>query len=198
MVDDRDKRKRRDDWEDPFDRFFRDFFGFRSPFDEFFREIQRIMRRWMRDIEEFDITIPRELFERGEFPKGKSYVYGFSVTIGPDGKPIIKEFGNIKPTSMGIISKEEWEPISTVIPEKDKFRIVVDLPGAKKETIKIDATSKTIEVRAESDDRKFYKKIDLTEEINPDSAKAKYNNGVLEIIVEKKRKEEEKKEIKVE
>ncbi|MGQ4891157.1 MAG: archaeal heat shock protein Hsp20 [Candidatus Njordarchaeia archaeon] len=198
MDDDRDRR-RRDRWdEDPFDRFFRDFFGSRSPFDEFFRDIQRIMRRWMRDLEEFDITIPREFFDEKKFPKTKSYVYGFSVTIGPDGKPIIKEFGNVKPTMMGVVSKDQWEPISTVIPEKDKIRIIVDIPGAKKESIKIDATSKNVEIRAESDDRSFYKKIDLPEEVDPESAKAKYNNGVLEIVFDKKVKEEKKKEIKVE
>ena len=198
MNDDR-RRKRYDDWdEDPFDRFFRDFFTRRSPFDEIFRDIQRIMRRWMRELEEFDITIPREFMESDKFPKAKSYVYGFSVTIGPDGKPIIREFGNVKPTSFGPIEREEWEPISTIVPEKDKIRIIVDLPGAKKETIKIDATPRVVEVRAESDDRKFYKKIDLPEEVDPESAKAKYNNGVLEIVFSKKQKEEKKKEIKVE
>ena len=190
-------KKRRTPWdEDPFDIFFRDFFGGRSPFDDFFRDLRRIFRRWMRDLEEFDFAFP--VHEGEEFPKTRSYVYGFSMTIGPDGKPIIREFGNIKPTMKGAITKEEWEPISTIIPEKDKIRVVVDLPGAKKETIKIDATSKTVEVHAESDYRKFYKKIDLPEEVNPDTAKAKYNNGVLEIIFEKKVKEEKKKEIEVE
>ncbi len=197
-MGDRDKRRRKDWDEDPFDRFFRDFFGSRSPFEEIFKDIQRIMRRWMRDIEEFDITIPREFLEDEKFPKKRSYVYGFSMTIGPDGKPIIREFGNVKPTFGGFVSKEEWEPLSTVIPEKDKIRIIVDLPGAKKESIKIDATSKMVEVSAESEDRKFYKKIDLPEEVDPETAKAKYNNGVLEIVFGKKSKEEKRKEIKVE
>ena len=32
-------------------------------------------------------------------------VYGYSMTIGPDGKPRIKEFGNVKPSAIGGTSR---------------------------------------------------------------------------------------------
>ncbi|MCD6491726.1 MAG: archaeal heat shock protein Hsp20 [Candidatus Njordarchaeia archaeon] len=203
MSDDDRKKRKRDEWEDPFERFMREFFGRRSPFDEIFRSFRETIKRMMEEMDEMGFSFPREpLFK--EFPKyGKSYVYGFTMTIGPDGRPIIKEFGNVPPRR-GIIrekteeGKELWEPISTVYQEDDKIKIVVDLPGAKKDTIKINASETEVEVRAESDMRKYYKRIRLQEKVDPNSAKAKYNNGVLEIEFETKEKKEKKKEIPVE
>ncbi len=194
MTDNKRKR-RRDDWEeDPFERFLRRFFG-KSPFEDFFREFNNMIRKFMRDLEEIEFPTHEEYMRRKPF---KSYVYGFSITIGPDGKPIIKEFGNIRPSSMGVITKEEWEPLSTVYSEEDKIRVIVDLPGAKRETIKISATEKDVEIHAEAEDRKYFKRIELPEEVIPDSAKARYNNGILEITFERKKKERRKKEITVE
>jgi len=192
----RDKKKNNEWDEDPFERFLRRFFGSRSPFDEFFREFNEMVRRFMRDIEEFEIPFEKKIIERkGPF---KSYVYGFSITIGPDGKPRIREFGNIRPSSIGVVTKEEWEPLSTVYTEDDRIRVIVDLPGAKKESIKIDASERDLEIRAEAEDRKYYKKIELPEEVIPESAKARYNNGILEIVFEKKEKKEKKTSITVE
>lgn len=197
MKKDKDKEKK-DEWndEDPFERFLRRFFGFRSPFEDFFKEVNEIMRKFMRDIEEVEFPMGRE-FTRKSLP-AKSYVYGFSITIGPDGKPIIKEFGNIKPVASGAIAKEEFEPLSTVYTEDDKVRVIIDLPGARKESIRINASEKDVEISAEAQDRKYSKRIDLPVEVVPESAKARYNNGILEIIFERKEKRKKKAEIKVE
>lgn len=197
MADKKDK-KREDDWdeEDPFEHFVRRFFGSRSPFDEFFREVNEIMRKFMKEFEEFSIPVePKFIGKKSPF---KHYVYGFSITIGPDGKPRIKEFGNVKPFSSGVITREEFEPLSTVYSEDDKIKVIVDLPGAKKETIKINASENDVEVMAEAEDRKYYKKINLPTEVIPESAKARYNNGILEIVFDKKKKVEKRREIKVE
>jgi len=197
MVDRKKRQEKDDEWdEDPFERFIRRFFGSRSPFEEFFREFNEIMRRFMRDIEEIEFPLePRFVTKKGPT---KSYVYGFSITIGPDGKPIIKEFGNIKPISSGVITREEFEPLSTVYTEDDKVRVIVDLPGAKKESIKINASEKDVEVSAEAEDRKYHKRIALPVEVIPESARARYNNGILEITFERKEKEKKRTEIRVE
>lgn len=198
MTNKKRKRNKDDEWdeEDLFERFMKQFFGRRTPFDEFFREVNEIMRKFMRDLEEFQIPFePKYIGKKSPF---KHYVYGFSITIGPDGKPRIKEFGNVKPFSSGVITREKFEPLSTVYPEDDKIKVIVDLPGAKKETIKINASEKDLEISAEAEDRKYYKKINLPTEVIPESAKARYNNGILEIIFDKKRKEEKRKVIKVE
>jgi len=195
------KKRKRDYWdEDPFERFLRKFFGFKSPFEEFFKEFNEMMRKFMREFESFEsfeYPFEKEILRERKGPV-KSFVYGFSITIGPDGIPRIKEFGNIRPTPAGVVAKEEWEPLSTVYSENDKLRVIVDIPGAKKESIRISASETDVEVRAEAEHRKYYKKIQLPEEVIPESAKARYNNGILEITFEKKRKAKKTKEIPVE
>ena len=64
-------RRRRRDWDDIFDIFGREF-------DEIFERI-------FKDIDEFFRSV-----EKSEF---KPFIRGFSIRIGPDGKPEIKEFG---------------------------------------------------------------------------------------------------------
>ena len=46
--------------------------------------------------------MPKDLIKEYETPEGAKVrevgpiVYGYSMTIGPDGKPNIQEFGNVK------------------------------------------------------------------------------------------------------
>jgi hypothetical protein len=73
-----------------------------SPFGEFEemrREIERMFEETMQDVE----RMPKDLVREYETPTGAKVrevgplVYGYSVTVGPDGKPKIREFGNVKP-----------------------------------------------------------------------------------------------------
>ncbi|MEM0088221.1 MAG: Hsp20/alpha crystallin family protein, partial [Archaeoglobaceae archaeon] len=69
------RRRRKDREEDD-----EDFWGW-DPFAEF----DEVFRRMMRDIE--------RAFRFGEVGEFKPIVRGFSIRIGPDGKPEIREFG---------------------------------------------------------------------------------------------------------
>lgn len=152
-------------------------------FDELFREIEEIME------EEF-----RELSRRGL--KGP-YVYGIRMTIGPDGVPRIEEFGNIRREGARPKIAEEREPLVDVFEEDDKFVIVVEMPGVDKDKIEVSATEEKIVVRASNSHRKYYKEIELPKPIKPETAKAQYKNGVLEIKVEKKEKRKEPEGVKI-
>ncbi|MFQ6061833.1 MAG: Hsp20/alpha crystallin family protein, partial [Methanosarcinales archaeon] len=60
-------------------------------------------------------------------------------------------------------------------------------------------TEKTVELKAESKDRKYYKEVRIPVAVDPDSAKAKYNNGVLEVTLKLKEAAKPKgKSIKIE
>ncbi|MDK2781473.1 MAG: hypothetical protein PWR13_501 [Archaeoglobi archaeon] len=161
------RRKRRwpDDW-DPFD-----FFGGFSFIDE-------MMEKMMRDFEEMF----REIRE-GEL-SGKPVVRGFSITIGPDGEPVIREFGtkSVVPEK-GI---EERRPLVDVIETDDEIQVIAEIPGVKKEDIELNATERTLEIRSEGEKRRYYEKVELPAEIDPDSVKATYNNGILEVVMKKK------------
>ncbi|WP_457549912.1 archaeal heat shock protein Hsp20 [Archaeoglobus sp.] len=172
------RRRRREEWE-PFDMFGREF--------DF---IDEIFERMVRDIE--------ELFRRFEKGEGeiKPIIRGFSIRIGPDGKPEIKEFGTkpeIKETGV-----EERKPLIDVIETDEEVQVIAEMPGVSKDDIELNATEREIEIKAESENRRYYERVELPCEVIPDSAKARYNNGVLEVIFKKKHPEKKGKKIKVE
>ena len=68
----------------------------------------------------------------------------------------------------------------------DQVIIVLEMPGVKKEDLKINASEDSIEVQSTDTKRKYHKIIELPKEVNMESAKSKFNNGILEIIFNKK------------
>ena len=146
-------------------------------FDEFFREIEEMFEQEFRELSQRGVRGP--------------YVYGIRMTIGPDGIPRVEEFGNIRREGARPRIAEEREPLVDVFEEDNRFVIVVEMPGVDKDKIDVKATEEKIVVRASNGQRKYYKEIELPKPIKPETAKAQYKNGVLEIKVEKK---EEKKE----
>lgn len=173
------RRKKRDwDDEDWFDEFFR------FPFEEF----DELFRRMMK---EFD-----ELIRTAELSEGRPIVRGFSIRIGPDGKPEIREFGT-KPTIREDV--DQRKPLVDVIETDEEVQIIAEMPGVNKEDIELSASETKLEIKAEGENRKYYEVVDLPDEVDPDSAKARYNNGVLEVVLKKKHpKKESKKRINIE
>ena len=122
------------------------------------------------------------------------FVYGYSMTIGPDGKPKVREFGNIKPPlrSRGFsrttpeISSER-EPLADVTTTDKDVKVIVEMPGVTKSNIKISAYDSSVEVQTtEGAERKYHEVINLPEEADIETARSTYNNGILEIIFKKK------------
>ncbi|MEM2174910.1 MAG: archaeal heat shock protein Hsp20 [Candidatus Micrarchaeia archaeon] len=167
------------------------FFDIDDEFERMRREINEMMRRMFEGLEEFE----EEDFEK----LTKPYVWGYSIKIGPDGKPEIKQFGNIPKISEEKVKlSEEREPFVDVIEEKKNLKIIAELPGVEKEDIDLTTTENGIEIKVDTPERKYYKKLKLPCEIKPETAKANYKNGVLEIVVERKEeKKEERKGFKV-
>jgi len=131
-------------------------------------------------------------------------VYGYSMTIGPDGRPRVKEFGNVKsPIRRGrgfsrspMISSER-EPLSDIPVTDKEVRVVVEMPGVSKDKIKINAYEDKVEITTE-DEKKYHEVIDIPPEADIETVKSSYNNGILEIVFKKKEKRTSKgKEIKV-
>ena len=100
--------------------FFRGWFS--EDINEFFKEMEELMER---EFKELSKQAPSGLVRERTMPDGRKvkqwgpFVYGYSVTIGPDGKPEIKEFGNVKPeTRRGrprIRIAEEREPLVDIL-----------------------------------------------------------------------------------
>ena len=108
----------------------------------------------------------------------KPFVAGFSFKLGPEGKPSIQFFGD-NPTQIDGYRSPMNEQI---LDEKSgMLRIVFDMPGVEKADIQIDATEDSAVVKAERGNRKYRAEVALKAEVQPDSGKAEYRNGLLEI-----------------
>jgi HSP20 family protein len=169
-----ERRRRRPLWDDD------DFF---SEFDEGMEEMRERMERLM------------EQFMKGELDQTASpLVYGFSMRVAPDGTPVIQEFGNTSEND----PNAGREPLTDVIEEADRVRVIAEVPGVKKEDIELNATDRSLEIDVASQDRRFHKHLDLPCDVQPDSAKASYNNGVLEVALKRTAPKLKGKKIKVE
>jgi len=182
---------------------------FRSPFfgdiDEIIREMEEMMEK---EYKEFTSRIPKDLVRERKSPDGSTirelgpFVYGYSMTIGPDGKPKIREFGNVKPsikpeafglTKPSLDVKEEREPLVDVITTNGEIKVIVELPGVEKGDIKLHGTEDSLTISVDTPKRKYFKEISMPARVNPKGAKTVYKNGVLEVTVPKSEKKEKPK-----
>jgi HSP20 family protein len=126
-------------------------------------------------------------------------VYDYTATIGPDGKPKIREFGNIRPslgTAAAPMLSSEIEPLADVITSDKDVKVTVDMPGMSKQDIQIKAYDGTLQVSTvENAKRRYNKVIELPPETDIETAKSTFTNGILEITFSKKAKQ--KAEIRV-
>jgi len=170
------KRRRKDK-----DLFFGDI-------DEMFREMEKKMEE---EFKNFTTRIPKDYVRERKLPDGSTakewgpFVYGYSMKIGPDGKPDIQEFGNLKKSLKGPEVKEEREPLVDVIESETEIRVVAELPGVEKTDIKLHGTEDTLEISVDTEQYKYYKEIELPAKVRVKEAKSTYKNGVLEVVLPK-------------
>jgi len=114
---------------------------------------------------------------------GNSMFYGYSVKTGPDGKPQVTQFGNVNPTMGGTMDNGSREPfVDVVTNEKDlTLKVVAEMPGVQKEDIHLRLLNDSLVIEAEHGERKYNTTVPLRAEVDPSSASAAYNNGVLEV-----------------
>jgi len=166
--------------------FFRSWFF--EDIDEIFKEMEEMMEREFR---EFTSRIPRDYVRERRLPDGTvkrewgPFVYGYTMKIGPDGKPQIREFGNVIPGRFGPQIREEREPLVDVVSTNGEVKVIVELPGVEKEDIKLHGTETTLTISVDTPQRKYYKEVELPTNVDPESAKSVYKNGVLEVTMKK-------------
>jgi len=178
-----------DEHDEPFRRKKRSFFEddfFRSGFGFDFDEIVERMARMMEDLN-----------KHADAPGGRKYVYGFQMHSGPDGKPVLEEFGNV-PKPGAQLPSDEREPLVDVIDGKEEVTVIAELPGVNKEAIDLKADNKSLTIKVDNENRRYYKEIELPAKIKPDSVNASYKNGILEVKLKRAEKQkDEKKKIRI-
>ncbi len=192
-----------DDW-------FKRFWSRRGSF--FFPDIERMIEEMEKEMaetfKEMERYVPREMVRERRLPNGTvrreygPFVYGYSVKIGPEGKPIIREFGNIKP-GLGegrppLNLQDQREPLVDIIEEEKTVKVVAELPGVEKKDIKLYATDKTLTITVDTPERKYHKKLELPALVDETSARSSYRNGVLETVLTKKERKGEGTPVRIE
>lgn len=151
---------------------------------------------WIRDE---DISkIFERLFKQMGFhtmesddPNIRSWSYGYSMTQGPDGKPVIREWGTGLPEAPQPLTYTPYLPESTSEPlsqvdidtENKTVRVIVEMPGFTKDSIRITGTENTVHLIADHETRHLNTEIPINARVDPKSAHATYRNGVLDIKI---------------
>jgi HSP20 family protein len=141
------------------------------------------LRDVMDELDRYFEELEKELQDsvRHAFGKGTRetapFVGGFSMQVGPDG-PAIQFFGD------DVVKNDGYRvPLSEQILEEKSgvLKVVMDLPGIDKQAIEVSATDSRVVVEAVQGERKYRGSVELKAEVDPNSGRAEYNNGVLEI-----------------
>ncbi len=150
---------------------FDDWFDDNDPFDRIFKDLMKRFR-WM--------------FEEFNLEPGKPIIRGFSMTIGPDGRPIIREFRPSGSRKEYIRVEGERKAEHEIIDEGGSYLIILDMPGVSKDKINIRISRGSLIVKAE-DHKKYYEAIALPRDASDEILEWNYHNGVLTIKISKKR-----------
>jgi HSP20 family protein len=166
--------------------FFRSW-GFDNV-DKMFEEIEKMMET---EFENFTSRVPKDYVRERKLPDGSTarewgpFVYGYSVKIGSDGKPEVREFGNVKPSLKGPQVKEEREPLVDIVETDGEVQVVAELPGVEKKDIKLTSTEEELTISVDAPEHKYFKKIVFPAKVRVKEAKTQYKNGVLEVTLPK-------------
>ena len=114
-------------------------------FDESFRSIETKTPK--------DLVREYETLECGKVREYGPFVYGYSMTTGPDGKPKVREFGNVKSQLQSrsfsrrthMISSE-MEPLADVTATGKEVKVIMEMPGVSKENIRVNIYDSSVQV----------------------------------------------------
>jgi HSP20 family protein len=175
-------------WRDPW-KFSR---GILEDIDAEFAEAENMLNRMFRTVRELG---PSTI---ANFP----YYYGYQITIGSDGKPKVREFGNVRPAARGLIEQTGIrEPlVDMAINEKENIlTITAEMPGVTKQDVKVNVADGFVSIHAEQGEKKYHTDIPVDVQLDDASAKATYSNGILELKIKLKEAPKLKgREVKVE
>ncbi len=152
--------------------------------ERIFEEIEKMMSEFTQE----------ELFEEnGRFVQFGPFTYGYSITIGPNGKPKIKEFGNLmKPSlndkiqsSQRLFNRsksDEKDSLVDVFTRNEDVKVIAEIPRIEESDISVRCTEDSILILVQNEEKK---RIKLSVKVDPNNYKFKYQNGILEITIKR-------------
>lgn len=160
-------------------------------YDDFIKDWRKIIEEMEKKMKEIDMF--NDEFKEEVLPDGSRvrvwgpYIYGYSITIGPDGKIIRREFGNVKRKKEVYDDIEERgeEPLIEVINRGEEIKVIAEIPGVDEKDINVNVKNGKLIIKAYSKYKDYYKEVDLPSNIGIKSVEKKYRNGVLEVTIKK-------------
>jgi len=159
-------------------------------------EMMKEMEKEFMALTDAENRLPKELVRDKKAEDGSvtreigPIVYGYLMTIGPDGKPVIREFANVKRSP-----KKEWrealsdtrEPLVDVVEGTKEVRVLAELPGARKQDIELTVEGRSLVISAETPARRYRKELELPYAVGLEGSKSTFNNGILEVTLPKRK-----------
>src|SRR5215475_2109350 len=108
-----------------------------------FDEMRREMERTFEQFKDIESTAPKDLIKEYKTLEGDTLkevgpiVYGYSRTLGPDGKPKVRQFGNVRlfsrlwggaSSDKPLISSER-EPLADITTTDQEVKVILEMPG---------------------------------------------------------------------
>ncbi|HIE23625.1 MAG TPA: Hsp20/alpha crystallin family protein [Candidatus Korarchaeota archaeon] len=167
-----------------------------------FKKVEEDLLKSLEEMGTFDWKELEDKFPELETPSGMRvrgpFIQGYYFTIGPDGKPVIKYFGNvpkggeIREVEEGVeegipIQIEEGgtevlrEPVVDVLDFEKEVVVIAEMPGVEEKDIKVNLKGGKLHIEGGH----YSKIIELPTKVDA-SFKKTYKNGILEIRLKKK------------
>lgn len=140
-------------------------------------EIERIFKRMSDPF--FGIAGGFEAFKNqaGQDP----LFYGCSMTVGPDGRPVVREYGNAKPGPEGACAARE-PAVDVIADEKAGLvKLVAEMPGVEKTDVRITVHDGIADIAASRGKKDYHASVPIRHRVDENSARATYRNGILEL-----------------
>lgn len=113
---------------------------------------------------------------------GAPMVYNFTIKVNGNGIELSDPKQNAGAPSTNTSNKE---PLIDVIESEKSITVIAEMPGVGKDAINLKCDTTRLSLAASGSGRSYVKSVGLPANVNPKSASALYNNGVLEVVLKK-------------
>jgi len=166
------KKERNDEWN-------RDFFD--DMLGDFEDDFKRMNERLMR----FFNGIRKNPDQNIEGP----FVYGFTFKQSAGGKPYFQEFGNVPEMmhnrAQDQLEQDVREPLTDINEDANNVYITYELPGISKDNIDLKVDDEMVTLNVTEGTRKYHKEVGFEFKLKPETCKAKFVNGILDVSIAK-------------